>query len=151
MRVMHFRRRHFCVIAIAVLFAAALSARAQQPAPPPPPPEAPSPPESSTAQSARHKHHLDEFLIRGTVFSDKALSLPGAQLRIRRPGDKKYRWSTYTNSRGEFALRVPPGADYEVVVQAKGFADAMQPVDAKNGLSEEDLVFRMSLASEGKK
>ena len=76
--------------------------------------------------------------------------MPGAQLRIRRAEEKKFRWNAYTNSRGEFAIRVPPGADYEVVVQSKGFAEAAQPVNAKNGLSEETLVFRMELAARKK-
>jgi len=125
----------------------AVVARAQQP-PPPPPPDAPqtsAPPDTAAANAAKHKRHLDDFLIHGTVFNDKALSLPGAQLRIRRADEKKFRWTTYTNSRGEFAIRVPPGADYEVVVLSKGFADATQKVNASNGLSDETMVFRMEL------
>ena len=123
----------------------AVVARAQQP-PPPPPPDAPqtsAPPDTAAANAAKHKRHLDDFLIHGTVFNDKALSLPGAQLRIRRADEKKFRWTAYTNSRGEFAIRVPPGADYEIIVQSKGFADATQKVNASNGLSDETLVFRM--------
>jgi hypothetical protein len=150
MKIMLFRRRHLRVLAIAVFFTAPLVARAQQPQPPTPPPDTPAPAES-TRQPAKNKHHVDEFLIRGTVFNDKALSLPGAQLHIKRTGDKKHHWDTYTNSRGEFAIRVPPGSDYEVMVQSKGFADAAQQVDAKNGLSEEDMVFRMDLAPGKKK
>jgi hypothetical protein len=144
------RIRSAGVLATVALSAAAVSARAQEP-PPPPPPEPSAPVESSSAKAAKHAHHLDEFLIHGTVFDDKAFSLPGAQLRIKRVGEKKYHWSTYTNSRGEFAIRVPPGSDYEVVVLSKGFAEATQPVDAKNGLGDDNLVFRMALAPEKKK
>jgi len=157
MKIMPFPRRHFGVLAIAALSAVpfvaliAFVARAQQPPPPPPPPETTAPAESATPPSTKNKQHVDEFLIRGTVFNDKALSLPGAQLHIKRAGDKKHHWNTYTNSRGEFAIRVPPGSDYEVLVQFKGFADAVQQVDAKNGLSEEDMVFRMDLAPGKKK
>jgi hypothetical protein len=136
------------VFAILAFLIAAVVARAQQPSPPPPPPDAPqtsAPADSSAANAAKHKHHLDDFLIHGTVFNDKALSLPGAQLRIRRADEKKFRWTTYTNSRGEFAIRIPPGADYEVVVQSKGFVDATQTVNASNGLSDETMVFRMEL------
>lgn len=137
------------VFAIVALSAAAILVRAQEPpAPAPPPP--PAPVESST-KTAKHTRHLDEFLIHGTVFDNKALSLPGAQLRLRRTSEKKYRWNAYTNSRGEFAIRVPPGTNYEVLVQSKGFADATQPVDAKNGLNDESMVFRMELASQRKK
>jgi hypothetical protein len=155
MNIMPFHRRQLRAFAIAALstafFVALVVARAQQPQPPPPPPDTPPPAESSTPAAGKNKHHLDEFLIRGTVFNDKALSLPGAQLHIKRAGDKKHHWDTYTNSRGEFAIRVPPGSDYEVLVQSRGFADATQQVDAKTGLSEEDMVFRMDLASGKKK
>ena len=34
-------------------------------------------------------------------------------LRLRKDGEKKYKWETSTNSRGEFAVRVPQGSNYE--------------------------------------
>jgi len=52
-------------------------------------------------------------------------------VRIRRSGDKKYRWETYTNSRGEFAVRVFPGYEYEVLTHVKKYEDQTQNVDAK--------------------
>jgi len=58
-------------------------------------------------------------------------ALPGAELRIRRSAEKKFRWQTVSNSRGDFAVRVKMGADYEVIVRAKGFAEQSLPVDAK--------------------
>jgi len=64
-------------------------------------------------------------------------------LRIRVAGEKKYRWETYTNSRGEFAVRVPSGADYEVLAHVKGFVDQTHNVGAKNGGDEETVVFLM--------
>jgi hypothetical protein len=64
---------------------------------------------------------------------------------------KEFRWDTYTNSRGEFALRVPQGGEYEIVVTAKGFADQTNPVNAKSGISEDNVVYRMQPASGGKK
>jgi Carboxypeptidase regulatory-like domain len=141
--------RFSSVLTITAILSAGLFACAQDPQPSPP--SQPAQQESTTAKSTTNRHHRDEFLIHGTVFTDKALSLSGAQLRVRRTDEKKYRWKTYTNSRGEFALRVPPGANYEVAVQSKGFTDATRAVDAKNGLSEDSLVFRMELASERKK
>ena len=87
----------------------------------------------------------------GTVFTDKAYALPGAHIRVRRSGEKKFRWETYTNSRGEFALRVPQGGEYEIVVLAKGFADQNGTVSAKSGISEDNVVYRMQPASGGKK
>ena len=108
----------------------------------PPPPQPPTP--SSSSKHPKQKYsHANDFLIRGTVFTDKALAFPGVQLRIRRASEKKFRWQDATNSRGEFAIRVPQGDQYEVVVRAKGFADQAKTIDAQKGLTEERLVFRM--------
>lgn len=101
-------------------------------------------PAISTSKSGKKKYsHANDFLIRGTVFTEKALSFPGVQLRIRRVGEKKFRWESYTNSRGEFAVRVPQGSDYEMVVRAKGYSEQTRAIDAKAGENEQDVVFRM--------
>jgi hypothetical protein len=106
---------------------------------------------SSSAKSGNQKYsHANDFLIRGTVFTDKALSFPGVQLRIRRAGEKKFRWEDNTNSRGEFAIRVPQGTQYEMVVRAKGFAEQTRTIDARNGSGENNIVFRMEPAKRGK-
>jgi hypothetical protein len=85
------------------------------------------------------------------VFTDKALSFPGVKLRVRRAGEKKFRWEDSTNSRGEFAIRVPQGAEYEMVVHARGFTDQAQVVDAKSGNGgDKNLVFRMQRSAGGK-
>ena len=106
---------------------------------------------SSSAQSGKQKYsHANDFLIRGTVFTDKALSFPGAELRIRRAGEKKFRWKDSTNSRGEFAIRVPQGTQYEMVVHAKSFAEQARTIDARNGSGENNIVFRMEPAKKGK-
>jgi len=140
-----------CTAAIAVSFFAAL-ARAQEPAPPPsgsvPASHSPA---ITPAKPGKKKHsHVDDFLIRGTVFTDKALSFPGVQLRIRKLGEKKFRWESYTNSRGEFAVRVPQGSSYELVVRAKGFAEQTRAIDAKTGANEESVAFRMQPTEGGK-
>jgi hypothetical protein len=90
-------------------------------------------------------------LVRGTVFNEQALSFPGVQLRIRRASEKKFRWESYTNSRGEFAVRVPQGSDYEMVARAKGFAEQTRAIDAKSGDYEGNVVFRMQREGEDKK
>ena len=95
--------------------------------------------------------HANDFVIRGSVFTDKALAFPGVRLRIRRAEEKKFRWDDHTNSRGEFAIRVPQGFQYEMLVQAKGFADQTKTVDAKSGAdANNNFVFRMQPAR-GKK
>jgi hypothetical protein len=106
--------------------------------------------ETSVAQSSSKKNYFEGFLIHGTVFDDKALAFPSVELRIRRAGEKKFRWETYTNSRGDFAVRVPKGTDYEIVVHAKGFTDQTQAIDAK--IEDEKLLsFRMEPSAGGKK
>ena len=101
-------------------------------------------------QSSKYSH-ANDFLIIGTIFDPKGYAFPGVELRIRRSNEKKYRWDSYTNSRGEFAVRVPQGLDYEMVVHAKGFADQTRALDAKTGVSEARIVFRMVAAEGGKK
>jgi len=86
---------------------------------------------SPGSSSKSKKKPIPSFLIIGTVFDEKALSLPGVQVRIRHTGEKKFRWETYTNSRGEFAVRVPPGYNYELVTHLKNYLDQSQSVDSK--------------------
>jgi hypothetical protein len=145
------RPQWITALCTAVLFASvfAVSLAAQDPPPPPSPSDQQPAPPTDKPNSKKYSH-VNDFLIRGTVFTDKALAFPGVQLRIRKAGEKKYRWEGYTNSRGEFAMRVPQGSDYEMVVHTKGFADQTRMIDAKNGMSEESLVFRMELPAGGK-
>ena len=148
---MHFPR-WITVICTAALFAPLALANPGVQDPPAPAATAPAAPATPPSKPAKTKYsHKNDFLIRGTVFNDKALSAPGVQLRIRRAGDKKFRWESYTNSRGEFAVRVPQGSDYEMVIRAKGFAEQTRTIDAKSGGNEERLVFRMELSAGDKK
>jgi Carboxypeptidase regulatory-like domain len=123
---------------------------APSPSPPATTPAQQAPAASSSKPGKQKYSHANDFLIHGTVFTDKALSFPGVQLRIRKAGEKKFRWESYTDSRGEFAVRVPQGSDYEMVVRAKGFAEQTRAVDAKTGANEGNLVFRMQPAAGGK-
>jgi|SRR5712664_819215 hypothetical protein len=139
-----------CTAALLVPCAVAI-AQAQDRATPQTPASVPTP-AASTGNPAKKKYsHADDFLIRGTVFNDKALSAPGVQLRIRRAGDKKFRWESYTNSRGEFAVRVPQGSAYEMVVRAKGFTEQTRTIEAKDGGNEQSIAFRLEPAVGGKK
>jgi hypothetical protein len=107
----------------------------------------PAPSESSSARKSK-RSHADDLVIRGTVFNDRGLAMPGVKLRIRRSDQKKSRWETYSNSRGEFAVRVPKGPDYEIAAESKGFAKQSQAI---NGQSEENVVLHMQPVSGGKK
>jgi Carboxypeptidase regulatory-like domain len=136
--------------ALVICFAPAFS-RAQGPAPATP--QAPPASQASAPEkSQKEKYsHANDFLIIGTVFDPKGYAFAGVELRIRRSNGKKYRWDSYTNSRGEFAVRVPQGSDYEVVIHAKGFADQTRALDAKTGVSEARIVFHMESAEGAKK
>src|SRR5262249_33001601 len=136
--------------AVLLSLAASLHAFAQQTSAPQS--QTPAPVGSSSSRGNKQKHsHASDFLIRGTVFNEKAMAFPGAQLRIRRSGEKKFRWQDYANSRGEFAIRVPQGGQYEMVVRAKGFADQSKTIDAESGISDTNVVFRMAPLKGGKR
>jgi hypothetical protein len=122
--------------------------KAQEPAAQAPP--ASQPPAPEKPQKQRYSH-ANDFLIIGTVFDPKGYAFPGVELRVRRTNEKKYRWESYTDSRGEFAVRVPQGTDYEMVIRAKGFADQTKALDAKTGVSEARIVVRMEPAEGAKK
>jgi Carboxypeptidase regulatory-like domain len=134
----------FALLAGAVAVPDSAPLFSQEPAQSPPQQTAPSS-EPSSKQDSRPSagRHSNDFLVRGTVFTQEGLALPGAELHIRRTAEKKFRWETMTNSRGDFAVRVKMGADYEVVVRAKGYQEQSLSVDAKSGDRFKDLVFRM--------
>jgi hypothetical protein len=130
---------------------APLFSRAQEPAPPAPQtPATPQPPPPEKPQNPKYSH-ANDFLIIGTIFDPKGYAFPGVELRIRRSNEKKYRWDSYSNSRGEFAVRVPQGSVYEMVIRAKGFVDQTRALDAKTGVSEARIVFHMEPAGGEKK
>src|SRR6266446_3159297 len=140
-----------CTAVLVASFSAAFG-RAQDPVPPPPETAtSPQAPAVTPSKAAKKKYsHANDFLIHGTVFTDKALSFPGVQLRIRKAGEKKFRWESHTNSRGEFAVRVPQGSEYVMVVRAKGFEEQTRTIDAKTGANEGSAVFRMQPTAGGK-
>lgn len=136
------RRIHFASMGVLLLAFAASLAIAQEA--PPAVPAGPAQDSSSKEKPGKKSYsHLNDFLIRGTVFNEKALSFPDVELRLRKEGERKYKWETYTNSRGEFAVRVPQGSKYEILVHVKGFSDQTRTVEAKGGGNEENVVFRM--------
>jgi hypothetical protein len=136
--------------ALFICFAPAFS-RAQEPAlATPQAPPASGAPAPGKPQKEKYSH-ANDFLIIGTIFDPKGYAFAGAELRVRRSNEKKYRWDGYTNSRGEFAVRVPQGSDYEMVIHAKGFADQRRALDAKTGLSEARIVFHMESTEGAKK
>ena len=84
----------------------------------------------STAAAAPYSNQSKQkkpadALIYGTVFSEEGFALRGAAVRIRHKDHKKPKWKTETNSRGEFAVRLPRSSgDYELTVSAKSYQEA---------------------------
>ena len=61
-------------------------------------------------------------LIFGTVWGPDSRPIYGVKVRIRRVDPKKAHWELYSDHRGEFAQRLPPGpADFVVGVDLKGY------------------------------
>jgi hypothetical protein len=105
---------------------------------------------SGMAAVEQSKKGKQSFLIFGTVFTEKGFSLPGAEVLVRRTGEKKVRGEAASDRRGEFAVRVEPGYEYEVSVKARGFVEAKQIVDGRTA-NRQDLLFRMKPEEGGKK
>jgi len=144
------RTRFLTAIFFLASFVLPCVSAAQQPVPPSSPtaPQAPSaaPPAAPTQESSsssKHKSRIPPFLIIGTVFNEHALAFPGVQVKIRRKGEKKFRYDTYTNSRGEFAIRVPDGIEYEVVIHQKNYQDQSQVVAANMADVQKRLTFKL--------
>ncbi len=94
-------------------------------------------------EQSRKGAHENDFLLFGTVFTEQGLTLPGVQVRVHRAGERKVRWEARSDRRGEFAVRVPQGAEYEMSVLAGGYREQTRKIDARKG-DREDLVFRLA-------
>jgi hypothetical protein len=67
-------------------------------------------------------------LIFGTVWGPDDRPVYGVHVKIRRADQKRAKWELYSDHRGEFAQRLPPGkADYVVWADLKGF----KPLEGK--------------------
>ena len=65
------------------------------------------------------KHKPEYAVIVGTVWASERPAA-GVPIEIRREGEKKVRWKLVSDSRGEFAQRLPVGtADYVVTPKLK--------------------------------
>jgi len=104
---------------------------------------------SSDRNKTQKKRLEEEFLVFGTVFTEQGFALPGAAIRVRRAGERKVRWQARSDRRGEFGVRLPMGAEYEMTVTAEGYQDQARKVDARAG-TRVDFVFRLSPAPGGK-
>ena len=123
---------------------AGLSAVAQAPAPPaatPPSPSAPQP--APKSDDAKRKYAVAGYVISGTVFTENAMAFPGIAVRVRLLTEKKYRWQGYTNSRGEFAIRVPVDQKFEILIHEKKYKDVVLDVSSRPGELAQPISVRM--------
>jgi len=89
----------------------------------------------------------DYALIFGTVWGPDSRPIAGVPIRIRRASEKKFRWELRSDRRGEFAQRVPVGAQ-DYVIQAdtntpKGTPKAQATVHI-DGNERQDVGLRLS-------
>jgi hypothetical protein len=68
-------------------------------------------------QSSSHPSMKDYALIYGTVWSAGGHPVSGIPIKIRRAADKKPKWELISDRSGEFAQRVPAGAQ-DYIIQA---------------------------------
>jgi len=71
-------------------------------------------------------------------------------VRIRCAEDQKYRWEAITNSRGEFAVRVPEGHAYELLVRVKDYVEQNVQVRTDQGDIQQRLSVRLQPAKSQK-
>jgi hypothetical protein len=111
-------------------------------------------PEASAAK--RKKAPQSYAVIAGTVFEENGRSVPGARIVVTPlapEGEKPVtgRAEGTSDSRGEFAVRVPSGSmRYNVRVEARGFEPAEKQVQVEWD-QRLDIVFRLQPLGEGGK
>ena len=103
------------------------------------------------AQKSRAEQYAESFLLYGNVYTEQGLALPGAEVKVRREDQKKPKWESYSDERGEFAIRVPPGPKYEITIKAKGFEPLVQMLDTWQKGNRLDSSFKMQRAAGAKK
>ena len=91
--------------------------------------------------------HAHIFVIFATVFNGQGFALPGARARVRRWDQKKFRWEGMSDHQGEVAFRVPPDAEYELTIEARGFKPETRKIDARED-NQADLTIRMEPQSD---
>lgn len=76
-------------------------------------------PRTAFAEDKRDKPYALIFM---TVWGPDNHPVYGVKVKVRRADQKKAKWEGFSDHRGEFALRVPPGqADYIVYADLKGY------------------------------
>jgi hypothetical protein len=80
----------------------------------------------AVSQNSTHSAKKDYALIYGTVWGPDSRPVAGILVNIRRASEKKAKWQLVSDRSGEFAQRVPPGAQ-DYIIQANVKVPKGQP------------------------
>jgi len=90
-------------------------------------------------------------LLSGSVHSSEGFAIPGVPVSVRREADRKPRWRAVSDSRGEFAVRLPAeAATYEVTTESKEHENQTKKITVA-GTEKETIVVLFRLARKGGK
>jgi len=101
------------------------------------------------AADKRKKPSAATAVVAGTVFREPGFALPGAEITLAPEGSqpKAKKLKAVSDSRGEYAFRVPPEqARYTVSVKAIGF-EGQQKTAEVNGEVRVDVFFQLKPAA----
>ena len=105
------------------------------------------------AAAAKDKQKAVSYaLVAGTVFRDTGYALAGAELELAsagraEPGRKFKTMKAVSDSRGEFAFRIPPlASEFKLSVRAPGYEQQEKPVTI-SGEERVDVFFKLEPAS----
>jgi hypothetical protein len=102
----------------------------------------------ASAPEIQRKPRSDDCIFYATVFTKEGKLLEGAEIHVRPAGKKRPDYQAWSDRRGEFAVRVSPGMDYDIIVKADGFLTQVRTANAQSG--QQDLVFHMEHKPEKK-
>ncbi|MGH9593221.1 MAG: carboxypeptidase-like regulatory domain-containing protein [Bryobacteraceae bacterium] len=101
------------------------------------------------AAPPQRRPRADDCILYSYIFTQDGRLLPGAEMSVRRMTDKKSKWKGISDRRGECAIRVSPGPEYEVEIKAQGFLTQTRKMKAETGKTE--MVFHMVPGTDKKK
>jgi len=103
---------------------------------------------TASAPATQRKPSPDDCIFYATVFTNEGRLLVGAEIHVHPTGKKRPDYEAWSDRRGEFAVRVPHGGDYDIQVKADKFITQVRTAHAETG--QQDMVFHMEPQPEKK-